>query len=115
VSPSGTLGEVFFEQGSSELREKQREDIQEMAARLKGEFRDCNGVVVLGYASRDGDDAENKYLAEKRAKVVANELKALGIPQKKVIAQSEGELNQGRDDRDLPQDRKATVTVYRNL
>ena len=114
VSPSGTIGEVFFDQGSSELREKQREDIQEMVARLKGEFRDCNVVVVLGYASRDGEEAENKYLAEKRAKAVANELTAQGIPQKKVYRQSEGELNQGRVDRDLAQDRKVTVSVYRD-
>jgi len=114
VSPSGAIGEVFFEQGSSELKEKQREDIQEMVARLKGEVRDCNVVVVLGYASRDGEEAENKYLAEKRAKAVANELTAQGIPQKKVYRQSEGELNQGRVDRDLAQDRKVTVSVYRD-
>ena len=113
VSPYEAVGELFFEQGSSELRDKQREDIQRMGDRLKAEFSDCKVLIVTGYASREGDEAENKRLSTERAKVVARELKALGIPQKAYV-QPEGELSQGRDDRDLAQDRKVTINVYRN-
>ena len=84
-----------------------------MGERLKNEFKDCKYLVVTGYASREGEDGENKRLSQERANNIARELKALGIPQK-VFVQPEGEAVQGRPDDQLARDRRVTINVYRN-
>jgi len=111
--PYEAIGELLFEQGSSDLRGEQIEDLNEMGNRLKSEFQDCKYLVVTGYASREGDEGSNKRLSQERAKNVARELKALGIPQK-VFVQPEGEATQGRPDDQLARDRRVTINVYRN-
>ena len=113
VLPYEAVGELLFEQGSSDLRGDQTEDLKEIGARLKNEFQDCKYLVVTGYASREGDEGSNKRLSQERAKNVARELKALGIPQK-VFVQPEGEAVQGRPDDQLARDRRVTINVYRN-
>lgn len=113
VVPYEAVGELLFEQGSSDLRGEQIEDLREIGQRLKNEFQDCKYLVVTGYASREGDEGSNKRLSQERAKNVARELKALGIPQK-VFVQPEGEATQGRPDDQLARDRRVTINVYRN-
>jgi len=111
--PYEAVGELLFEQGSSDLRGEQIEDLTEMGNRLKNEFQDCKYLVVTGFASREGDEGSNTRLSQERAKNVARELKALGIPQK-VFVQPEGEAVQGRPDDQLARDRRVTINVYRN-
>lgn len=111
--PYDAVGELLFEQGSSDLKGEQIDGLREMGERLKNEFKDCKYLVVTGYASREGDEGTNKRLSQERANNVARELKASGIPQK-VFVQPEGEAVQGRPDDQLARDRRVTINVYRN-
>ena len=111
--PYDAVGELLFDQGSSDLKGEQTEGLREMGERLKNEFKDCKYLVVTGYASREGEDGANKRLSQERANNIARELKALGIPQK-VFVQPEGEAVQGRPDDQLARDRRVTINVYRN-
>jgi len=111
--PYDAVGELLFDQGSSDLKSEQTEGLREMGERLKNEFKDCKYLVVTGYASREGEDGSNKRLSQERANNIARELKALGIPQK-VFVQPEGEAVQGRPDDQLARDRRVTINVYRN-
>jgi len=111
--PYDAVGELLFDQGSSDLKSEQTEGLREMGERLKNEFKDCKYLVVTGYASREGEDGPNKRLSQERANNIARELKALGIPQK-VFVQPEGEAVQGRPDDQLARDRRVTINVYRN-
>ena len=111
--PYDAVGELLFDQGSSDLKGEQIEGLRKMGERLKNEFKDCKYLVVTGYASREGEDGTNKRLSQERANNVARELKALGISQK-VFVQPEGEAVQGRPDDQLARDRRVTINVYRN-
>lgn len=69
---------IYFQPGSDQLTVEARQVIVDSAARIRG----CRigGLEVVGLADAEGRRASNPALAERRAAVVGDTLKAAGLP-----------------------------------
>ena len=74
----------YFGSGSSTLTAKAKTMLDEIATRVKDK-EVLKDVVIYGYASKDGGNAANLKLSERRIDAVYNYLKAAGIPEEKLI------------------------------
>lgn len=72
-------GQVEFTADAAELTAEGKQTLNQLAS----ELNDFNGrnvaVRVIGHTSRTGDAAANQRLSEKRASVVVNHLKGMGV------------------------------------
>ena len=81
---------VFYSPYSSELDEPAKLVVAD-AADLAGDFPFAP-VRVLGFADPDGTTAENRALSARRAEVVAEELRRLGVRASRITVQPRGEV-----------------------
>ena len=72
-------GRLFFEFDESDLTPAASAKLAEIAEALAAE--DPRAVTVVGHADTVGTDAYNRGLSMRRAKTVANKLRALGVPE----------------------------------
>ncbi|MDD4616681.1 MAG: OmpA family protein [Alphaproteobacteria bacterium] len=79
---------VYFEFNKTTLSRADKNQLAEMALRLKAEG--SQSVAIVGFADRMGNATYNERLALKRAKAVRDYLVAKGIAAKKVEVRSLG-------------------------
>lgn len=101
------LEKVFFDQGSSKIRDAEVEELNELAETLKNNE---NFVIeIVGYTDNVGDPRLNLGLSQFRAKAVANYLffkgadpdriKSNGFGQEKAVAENDTEENRAKNRR----------------
>lgn len=81
---------VYFDFNRSSIRGNERQELDELAARLK-EFNNIEDVSIVGTADRVGGDAYNVRLSQKRANNVKNYLAARGISVRGATVEALGE------------------------
>ncbi|MCT4703348.1 OmpA family protein [Enterobacteriaceae bacterium H20N1] len=69
------------------------ESLAELSEQIIKSYMSIDKIIVKGYADPVGSDAENKYLSEKRAATVANQLRASGLSDDVISSQGMGESN----------------------
>lgn len=89
LATEGTPYSVYFASGETDIDADDRDVI----ARVKrsADIMQPSRIVVTGYADRRGIAADNKRLADKRAREVAKALIAAGVPAAVVTVDSWGE------------------------
>ncbi|NDC00638.1 MAG: hypothetical protein EBZ83_04375 [Verrucomicrobia bacterium] len=110
VQKANLVGSIFFEQGSSDLNEEALEKIEETARLIKENHADVSQIILMGFASREGEEESNRELASRRGKAVQRQLE----PQLsgKTIVILEGTIPaDGTSVRDLPRDRRVDIQV----
>jgi len=110
VQKATMVGSIFFEQGSSELDEEALAKIEENARLIKDNYGDFSQIILMGFASREGEEESNRELASRRGKAVQRQLE----PQLsgKTIVILEGTIPaDGTSVRDLPRDRRVDIQV----
>jgi outer membrane protein OmpA-like peptidoglycan-associated protein len=80
---------VYFAVGSTKLDAKAKQDIKEVADRVKAMY--IRTVCLLGSADKQGNEKANFTLSVKRAEVVAAALEHEGVPAKSIAVIGKGE------------------------
>ena len=80
---------VYFEVGSSKLDAKAKQDVKEVADRVKAMY--IRTVCLLGSADKQGNERSNFTLSVKRAETVAAALEHEGVPAKAITVVGKGE------------------------
>lgn len=110
VQKATMVGSIFFEQGSSELDDEALEKIEETARLIKDNYDGFNQIILMGFASREGEEESNRELASSRGKAVQRQLEPLLSG--KTIVILEGTIPaDGTSVRDLPRDRRVDIQV----
>ncbi|QUJ68873.1 OmpA family protein [Photobacterium sp. GJ3] len=86
-----------FDFGSTEASQDLIQQVSEIASVLKSYPQ--SHVVVVGHTDSIGSEADNQVLSEKRAKLVGNQLLALGVNPTQIEARGEGESHPVADNR----------------
>ena len=81
---------VYFDFNRSGIRGSERQELNELVARLK-EFNHVSGVSIVGTADRVGGDDYNVRLSQKRANNVKNYLSARGVNVRGATVEALGE------------------------
>lgn len=81
---------VYFDFNRSAVRTSEREELNELAAKLK-ETDMVESVSIVGFADRIGGDSYNAALSQKRANNVKNYLAARGISVRGATVKALGE------------------------
>ncbi|MDH3659796.1 MAG: OmpA family protein [Alphaproteobacteria bacterium] len=105
LANEGAPFSVFFASG----RTRVDDDGQEVVARVKrsADLVQPSRIVVVGYADRRGIAADNKRLAEERAREVAKALIAEGVPAAAVSVEAWGETISAES---LDENRRVEIT-----
>ena len=85
------LKHVFFETGSSALKEVSKYELTNVASVLN-QYKDIN-IELSGHTDSQGDDDANQILSEQRAEVVLQELLKLGVDSSRLSSKGYGESN----------------------
>jgi outer membrane protein OmpA-like peptidoglycan-associated protein len=80
---------VYFAVGSTKLDAKAKQDIKEVADRVKAMY--IRTVCLLGSADKQGNEQSNFKLSVKRAEAVAAALEKEGVPAKAIAIVGKGE------------------------
>jgi outer membrane protein OmpA-like peptidoglycan-associated protein len=80
---------VYFEVGSSKLDAKAKQDVKEVADRVKAMY--IRTVCLLGSADKQGNEKSNFKLSVKRAEAVAAALEKEGVAAKYITVVGKGE------------------------
>ena len=80
---------VYFAVGSTKLDAKAKQDVKEVADRVKAMY--IRTVCLLGSADKQGNEKANFTLSVKRAEVVAAALEHEGVPAKSIAVIGKGE------------------------
>ena len=80
---------VYFAVGSTKLDAKAKQDIKEVADRVKAMY--IRTVCLLGSADKQGNEKANFTLSVKRADVVAAAIEREGVPAKYITVVGKGE------------------------
>ena len=80
---------VYFDVGSTKLDDKAKQDIKEVADRVKAMY--VRTVCLLGSADKQGSDKSNFKLSVKRAEAVAAALEKEGVAAKYITIVGKGE------------------------
>ena len=80
-------GQVSFNMGSAQLTPEGQKVLLQVASELKTFNQETIAVRVIGHTSRSGDASANLTLSQRRAAVVAEQLRNAGV---KLAIQSEG-------------------------
>ena len=80
---------VYFAVGSTKLDAKAKQDVKEVADRVKAMY--IRTVCLLGSADKQGNEKANFTLSVKRAEVVAAALEHEGVPAKSIAVVGKGE------------------------
>ena len=80
---------VYFEVGSTKLDAKAKQDIKEVADRVKAMY--IRTVCLLGSADKQGNEKSNFKLSVKRAEAVAAALEKEGVAAKYIAVVGKGE------------------------
>jgi outer membrane protein OmpA-like peptidoglycan-associated protein len=80
---------VYFEVGSTKLDTKAKQDIKEVADRVKAMY--IRTVCLLGSADKQGNEQSNFKLSVKRSEAVAAALEKEGVPAKAITVVGKGE------------------------
>lgn len=83
--------EVLFNEGSSAISPYGVGKLKEVAAVLR-EYPNSD-IIIQGYTSDEGDDADNVTLSQRRADAIRNQLIALAIDGRRMQALGMGESN----------------------
>jgi len=102
---------VYFEVGSTKLDAKAKQDIKEVADRVKAMY--IRTVCLLGSADKQGDKASNFKLSVKRAEAVAAALEKEGVAAKYIAVVGKGETygDSLKLFEDNQQDRSVKITL----
>ena len=77
----------------SDIRSEGREAIQDLVAKIKGDYSSIDKITVVGHTDRLGSDSYNLALSKARAQTVRNLLINEGFSANKIIATGAGETN----------------------
>ena len=102
---------VYFEVGSAKLDAKAKEELKEVANRVKAMY--IRTVCLLGSADKQGDKRSNFALSVKRAEAVAAALEKEGVPAKAITVVGKGETygDSLKIFEDNQQDRSVKITL----
>lgn len=81
--------DILFATGSAALRPDLQRDLNAIAANLM-KYPDST-IVVAGHTDNTGTAALNQQLSQDRANAVANQLRAAGVPNARIVAFGRGE------------------------
>lgn len=81
---------AFDRSGEYDLQPRGREELSELAAKLRN-FEQLNSITVIGHTDYLGSDAYNQNLSQQRAETVRRYLAAQGLPADKIRAVGMGE------------------------
>lgn len=85
------LKNIFFETGSSVLKEESALEIEKLSQQLRRKAR--MKIKILGYTDNVGSEEDNLILSEERAKSVYNALIESGIDKERLFYEGKGESN----------------------
>jgi outer membrane protein OmpA-like peptidoglycan-associated protein len=80
---------VYFAVGSAKLDTKAKQDVKEVADRVKAMY--IRTVCLLGSADKQGNERSNFTLSVKRAEAIAAALEHEGVPAKAITVVGKGE------------------------
>ena len=102
---------VYFEVGSTKLDAKAKQDVKEVADRVKAMY--IRTVCLLGSADKQGNEKSNFKLSVKRAEAVAAALEKEGVPAKAITVVGKGETygDWMKVFEDNQQDRSVKITL----
>jgi outer membrane protein OmpA-like peptidoglycan-associated protein len=102
---------VYFEVGSAKLDAKAKEELKEVANRVKAMY--IRTVCLLGSADKQGDKRSNFALSVKRAEAVAAALGKEGVAAKAITVVGKGETygDSLKIFEDNQQDRSVKITL----
>jgi outer membrane protein OmpA-like peptidoglycan-associated protein len=106
------LDNVFFDQGSYELREESKPQLEKLLTALKSNPK--LKIEVIGHTSNEGDPRINLGLSKFRAKVIANYLFNKGITEDRISSTgfgSEKPLAKDGSEDELKKNRRVEVVV----
>lgn len=83
----------FARASVADIKPGGREELDDVASKLKAHLADIHSIEVIGYADRLGTDSYNRALSERRANAVLSYLISRGIPSDNVIVEGYGELD----------------------
>ena len=83
------LENIFFEFGSSELKESSNKEIQRLFNLLN--FHKSLKIKIIGHTDNIGEDSDNLELSKERAKAVSDAIVAAGISQTRIQYEGKGE------------------------
>lgn len=89
VTPSDDFS-VYFAPGSSQLSIIEKEKLRSHAERLKAEPK--SKITLIGHTGDTGSHSFNLALADMRVSAISNALKALGVPERRILRKM-GERN----------------------
>lgn len=81
---------AFDRSGEYDLQPRGREELRELADKLKG-FEQLNSITVVGHTDYLGSDSYNQNLSKQRAETVRRYLASQGLPADKIRAVGMGE------------------------
>jgi outer membrane protein OmpA-like peptidoglycan-associated protein len=89
---------VFFEQGSDQLSSPAGESVGRIGRLLQSpDYREIRVITIVGYASSEGDLAQNETLSKARAMAVKQRLTEMGIDPGKLVILPGGQANKAAE------------------
>lgn len=111
AQPSGFDLLITFELGSDRLSEQAQANLREFAAAMNDPALDGTQFNVDGHTDARGSDALNDQLSRRRAEVVVEFLKSLGVDESRLQAQGHGESKPRADDPFAAINRRVEATI----
>lgn len=107
--------EIRFEVGTARLQPASLPVVDEVAAHLNGDAR-YGHVVIVGYASEEGEHAPNYQLSLDRAGTILQRLVEHGVAQERLSIRGVGEvLARGEDEQTRELDRRVRFLVTQQI
>ncbi len=100
---------VYFASDSAQLDVSSRQRLDRVAECIKR--HEIDHATVVGSTDPSGTAEHNRALALERARVVADYLRARGVPERELRVRSQGELAEAGARQDWPMERRAGVEV----
>lgn len=111
AQPSGFDLLITFELGSDRLSEQAQENLREFAKAMSDPALEGAQFNVDGHTDARGSDALNNELSKRRARVVVDFLKSLGIDEARLQAQGYGKTKPRADDPFAAINRRVEATI----